>query len=85
MKEKMKDHFNESWKVYCTAIVHYAEASSSKPKELKHALRDVEEEGKYTIILLVKIDTWWNNYIQIFSCLVRNSNIHSVPKLCFYN
>lgn len=48
--EKLMDRFEESWKSYSMAIVQYAQASKSKSKELKHALRGILE-GEYNQII----------------------------------
>ena len=44
--EEVEEKFEESWKLYTSAIIEYAQASKAKPKELKHALRDDDVDGK---------------------------------------
>ncbi len=53
-EEGRSDAFEQSWETYCRAIVSYAQASKSKSKELKHALRDVCE-GEYYCYLCMAI------------------------------
>ena len=43
--EKMEDAFIESWQKYSQGIVEYAQATKTKSKELKHALREEDCEG----------------------------------------
>ena len=43
--EKMEDAFVESWQKYSQGIVEYAQATKTKSKELKHALREEDCEG----------------------------------------
>ena len=43
--EKMEEKFMEGWRQYSHAIIRYAEATKTKSKELKHALREENYEG----------------------------------------
>ena len=45
--DRVEETFMDLWGQYSQAIVNYAEATKTKSRELKHALREEDCEGTY--------------------------------------
>lgn len=49
----MEETFLDFWGQYSQAIVNYAEATKTKSRELKHALREEDYEGMFCTVYIL--------------------------------
>lgn len=72
-KEQVCETFEKLWKLYIPAILGYAQASKTKSKELKYALREDDADEGLCCVHVLYTTAHVHAYIAVcFVCIAGN-------------